>query len=1071
MRQTPLCLIVWFVCAAGAIAQSPQPPALDYATLLLLRFDRAPVSDAGPLHMRIDAPRAVLAEGRFGRALDPRRGEAPYFHFDSAAAPTDAFTLECWVRMDAPCAERLARIAGRSSVFGFYTGRGTRLTFYVNTKPNNWKSIGASLPLKKWTHIAGTFDGETMRLYLNGKLAGRLSNPGELVENRAAFYVGAEAGGRYRFPGLIDEVRLSKIARTEFMTGRPAQPPKPTTRFAPVRLDELAFERKLTAVRADGGVRLDGKLDDAVWKRAPRAAFVVTKDGSKPNTPTLVRAAYDDQCLYLAFQCFEKGQETQLAGTKRRDDSAIFKADCVETFLQPKGRGTPYFQIVANTEGGLWDEKWLARRRRAHWNGKGIRSAGVMGFDVWTIELAVPFQDLGAARPKPGDAWRVNFCRQELPSRELTAFSFTGGGFGVPSRFGVLQFGVKPAPHAPAAGEHELRGVVQETDGSPAVNAPVRTALGLTRTDAFGEFRLKGLPAGDVAVEIKSPRYVRFVGKAPVRRPVEIAAAIILQRVDPYEPAYKMRPGRRGVLWLKSSITEPPDMQRMPPRLDPGRGLELLAAPGEYESRAVAFIPYQDLPGPRARVSALRGPAGEIPARAVEVRWTQRLLKRVQYRRPREDAVFTWRFLWREPPKQVKVGQVRQLVVTVKVPDDAKPGAYRGALTLAGGGVTSEIPVRLRVAGFRLVEPKKRVGCYYRGRGKSDEQIERELTDIYEHDGRVLVWISGVDIRKGKDGSVTYDTSPVRRAVLLQKKHGIGPPFIVCPRPRRCAALAGLRVRMTSEFAREVLASAEFKRLFAGSVRALENLERELNVGEFVFTWMDEVMGRNRFDTYVAFAKVFRGLSKHRLYITYHIRNWARAQELDPWVDIRGYHGHVLDWWLGEGHKWAELKADIEKSGDVAWCYYNIREIAVTSEWVRLCNGWWLWQSPLMAHTPWTYYSCGGSPFDDLDSDHHDFAYAAPHPTKPEMVSTLEWECCREGYDDLRYVTTLERALAAARKRHADAPAVQRAQALLASFHAADPRVPALAEKLSAADYDRRRADMAAAIEALLKLR
>ncbi len=694
-----------------------------------------------------------------------------------------------------------------------------------------------------------------------------------------------------------------------------------------------------------------------------------------------------------------------------------------------------------------------------------------MGFDAWTVELAVPFKDLGAAPPKPGDVWRVNFCRQELPSRELTAFSFTGGGFGVPSRFGVLKFGIAPQTAGQVKGKHELRGTVLEPDGSPVVGAPIRTMAGLTRTGPFGDFRFKGLPTGDVAIEIKSPRYGRYVAKATLKRPIEIAEPIVLKRVDPYEPAYKMRPGQRGLAWLKTSITEPPSMDQEPPRLGPGDALKLRATPGEYESRAVAFLPYQDMASPNASIAGLSGPGGVIPKTNIDVRWAQRMLKRVQYRRPREDAVWVWRFLWREPPKLVKTGNVRMLVVTVKVPDDAKPGLYRGSLMLTGGGFMAELPVRLQVAGFRLATPKKRVGCYYRGRGKSDDQVNRELADIYDHNGRVLVWLAGLGVSKKPDGTIEYDTSEVRRAVQLQKKHGIGPPFIVSPRPRRCAALAGLRVRMEPEFAQEVLASAEFKRIFAGAIDALQKLEQELNAGEFVYTWMDEVMGRGRFDTYVAFAKTFRQLSKSRLYVTYHIRDWAKAEALDPWVDIRGYHGHTLDWWLGEGHKWAELKADIEKSGDEAWSYYNIREIAVTSEWVRLCNGYWLWRSPLMAHTPWTYYSYGGSPFDDLDSDRHDFAYAAPHPTKPEMVSTLEWECFREGGDDLRYLATLQQTLAAAAKKQPNAPAVTRARALLKSYWDEDPRVPAKAEKLTADDYDQRIAAMTQAIDALRRIK
>ena len=40
---------------------------------------------------------------------------------------------------------------------------------------SNWKSIGAKLPLKRWIHLAGTFDGTAMRLYMDGKLVGVFS--------------------------------------------------------------------------------------------------------------------------------------------------------------------------------------------------------------------------------------------------------------------------------------------------------------------------------------------------------------------------------------------------------------------------------------------------------------------------------------------------------------------------------------------------------------------------------------------------------------------------------------------------------------------------------------------------------------------------------------------------------------------------------------------------------------------------------------------------------------------------------------------------------------------------------
>jgi hypothetical protein len=360
------------------------------------------------------------------------------------------------------------------------------------------------------------------------------------------------------------------------------------------------------------------------------------------------------------------------------------------------------------------------------------------------------------------------------------------------------------------------------------------------------------------------------------------------------------------------------------------------------------------------------------------------------------------------------------------------------------------------------------VGVYYGIRGLDDAQITRELDDIHAHGGRVLIWTSSVRYSKDDTGEIHADFRAVRHAVALQQKAGLGPPFLVGPRPLGLARRLGIKVEMTPECARRLLGHEAFVKTYKESIRKLDALERELGAGEFVYTWMDEVFNRGRYEVWEAVARLTREATDHRIYITFNNRNQKMVDRVDPWVDLRCYHGHTLDWWQGQGHSWTELKAELEKSGATAGCYYNIREIAVTSEWVRLCNGYWLWRSPLQGHTPWKYYAYGNNPFDDLDSDRHDFAYAAPHPTRPEMVSTLEWECYREGYDDLRYIATLEAAIAAAEKAGRNPAAVRRARALLKGWWNGGTTVPALAEMLTGRDYARRRNELAACIEALI---
>ena len=68
--------------------------------------------------------------------------------------------------------------------------------------------------LGSWTHVAGVYDGSMARLYINGEMAAEET----FTENIGAGDVGFFIGGRFRnerFHGLIDEVRLWNIARTQ----------------------------------------------------------------------------------------------------------------------------------------------------------------------------------------------------------------------------------------------------------------------------------------------------------------------------------------------------------------------------------------------------------------------------------------------------------------------------------------------------------------------------------------------------------------------------------------------------------------------------------------------------------------------------------------------------------------------------------------------------------------------------------------------------------------------------------------------------------------------------------------
>ncbi|MCX6908444.1 MAG: LamG domain-containing protein, partial [Verrucomicrobia bacterium] len=86
------------------------------------------------------------------------------------------------------------------------------------------------LPTGQWVHLAGTFDGQTMRLCMNGEECGTMSRPTPIKPNACHLCLGNyEVAHPAHFNGLLDEVRLYSRALSpeelrqhcRVMVGRP----------------------------------------------------------------------------------------------------------------------------------------------------------------------------------------------------------------------------------------------------------------------------------------------------------------------------------------------------------------------------------------------------------------------------------------------------------------------------------------------------------------------------------------------------------------------------------------------------------------------------------------------------------------------------------------------------------------------------------------------------------------------------------------------------------------------------------------------------------------------------------
>jgi hypothetical protein len=75
-----------------------------------------------------------------------------------------------------------------------------------------WVNGGAALPLGAWSHIALTFDGHFVTVYVNGAVTRQIAVSGTLTVSTGPLTIGARSGsdnsGRSRFAGEIDEVDI-----------------------------------------------------------------------------------------------------------------------------------------------------------------------------------------------------------------------------------------------------------------------------------------------------------------------------------------------------------------------------------------------------------------------------------------------------------------------------------------------------------------------------------------------------------------------------------------------------------------------------------------------------------------------------------------------------------------------------------------------------------------------------------------------------------------------------------------------------------------------------------------------
>ncbi len=170
------------------------------------------------------------------------------------------------------------------------------------------------------------------------------------------------------------------------------------------------FKPSLTITKATGPITIDGYLDDPGWKDAARIDNFVERfpgDNTKPEVTTTMMITYDENNLYVAFNCLDDPKKLRATLCQRDQYSGD---DWVGLLIDTYGEGSWAYEFRANPYGIQNDVLWTKIGGENEGFDLVWESIGKITATGYQVEFAIPFSSMRFPN-KEIQTWRMDFWR------------------------------------------------------------------------------------------------------------------------------------------------------------------------------------------------------------------------------------------------------------------------------------------------------------------------------------------------------------------------------------------------------------------------------------------------------------------------------------------------------------------------------------------------------------------------------------------------------------------------------------------------------------------------------------